>query len=45
MSQVWTIKLTELTSICHFSDWFGTTIKVNMKEIFMGNNVFLKIFI
>ena len=29
---------------CHFSDRFATTIKVNIKEIFMGNDVFLKIF-
>ena len=45
MSQVWTMKLTESINICHFSDRFATTIKLNIKEIFMGNDVFLKIFI
>ena len=45
MSQAWTMKLTESANICHFSDRFGTTIKVNIKAIFMGNNVFLKMFI
>ena len=45
MSQLWTMKLNESTNICHFSDRFATTIKVNIKEIFMGNDVFLKIFI
>ena len=44
MSQVLTMKLTEVTSICRFSDRFGTAIKVNMKEMIMGNNVFLKNF-
>ena len=45
MSQVWTMKLTESTNICHFSGRFTTTIKVNIKEIFIGNDVFLKMFI
>ena len=45
MSQVWTMKLTESTNICNFSDRFASTIKVNIKEIFVGNDVFLKIFI
>ena len=39
------MKLNESTIICHFSDSFATTIKVNIREIFMGNDVFLKIFI
>ena len=39
------MKLTESINICHFSDRFVTTIKVNIKEIFMGNYIFLKIFI
>ena len=39
------MKLTESANICHFSDRFATTIKVNIKAIFMGNNVFLKMFI
>ena len=45
MSQVWTMKLPESINICQFSDRFATIIKVNIKEIFMGNNVFLKMFI
>ena len=45
MSQVWTMKLTESTNICHSSDRFATAIKLNIKEIFMGNDVFLKMFI
>ena len=45
MLQVCTMKLTESTNICHFSDKFATTIKVNIKGIFMGNDVFLKMFI
>ena len=45
MSQARTMRLTESTNICHFSDRFATTIKVNIKAIFMGNNVFLKMFI
>ena len=43
MSQVWTIKLTESTNACHFSDRFFCTIKVNIKK--MGNYGFLKILI
>ena len=43
MSQVWTMKLSESTNTCHFSDRFARTIKVNMKE--MGNYGFLKILI
>ena len=31
MWQVWTMKLTESINICHFSDRFATTIKVNIK--------------
>ena len=30
MSPVWTMKLTESTNICHFSDRFARTIKVNI---------------
>ena len=36
---------TELINICHFSDRFGTAIKLNFKESFMGIDVFLKMFI
>ena len=43
MSQLWTIKLTESTNTCHFSDIFARTIKVNIKE--MENYRFLKILI
>ena len=43
MSQVWTMKLTELTNTCHFCDRFACTIKVNIKE--MRNYGFLKILI
>ena len=43
MSQVWTMKLTELTNTCHFWDRFACTDKVNIKE--MGNYGFLKILI
>ena len=45
MSQIWTMKLTESKNISQFSNTFATTIKVNIKEIFMRNDVFLKIFI
>ena len=31
MSQIWTMKLTESTNTCHFSDIFDHTIKVNIK--------------
>ena len=45
MSEVWTMELTESSNICHFSDRFARTIKVNIKEIFMGNDGFLKMLI
>ena len=45
MPQVWTMKLTESKNIYHFSDSFETTIKVDIKEIFVRNDVFLKMFI
>ena len=31
MSQVWTMRLTESTNTCHFSDRFACAIKVNIK--------------
>ena len=31
MSQVQTMKLTESTNTCHFSDRFASTVKVNIK--------------
>ena len=42
MLQVWTMKLTESTSICYASDRVACTIKVNVKETFMGNYSFRK---
>ena len=42
MSQVWTVKLTESTNICYVSDRVACTIKMNSKEIFMGNDSFRK---
>ena len=41
---VWTIKLTESRNICYISDRVACTIKVNIKETFMGNDGFLQIF-
>ena len=45
MSQVWTVKLTASTNSCYISDRNACTVKVNMKETFMGNNGFLQTFI
>ena len=36
------MKLTGSTNIFHFSNRLVTAIKVNIKEILMGNDVFLK---
>ena len=44
MSQVWTMKLTKSTNICHVSDTVACTIKMNVKETFMGNYSFPKCF-
>ena len=43
MLQAWNMKLTESTNICCTSDKKTCTIKVNIKETFMGNdgNVYL----
>ena len=41
ISQVWTMKLTASTNFCYISDRNGRTVKVNIKETFMGNNGFL----
>ena len=43
MSQLWTMKLTESINICHFSDRFTTTIKVNNLhgKRFFSENVYL----
>ena len=42
MSQVCTMKLTESTSICHASDMVACTIKMNVRETFIGNDSFRK---
>ena len=44
MSQVWTMKLTESMNICYISDKVACTIKMNIKETFMGNDSFWKCF-
>ena len=41
--QVWTMKLTESMDTCT-SDRVACTIKVNIKETFMGNEGFLQMF-
>ena len=45
MLQVWTMKLTESINICYVSVRVVCTLKVNIKEIFMGNNDFLQMFL
>ena len=42
MSQVWTMKLTASTNSFYIGDRNACTVKVNIKEIFMGNNCFLQ---
>ena len=42
MSQVWTMKLTQSTSICRASDRVACTTEINVKENFMGNDSFRK---
>ena len=42
MSQMWNMKLTELTNICYVSDRVACTIKINVKETFMENDSFFK---
>ena len=44
MLQVRAMKLTETTNTCCTSDTVVCTIKVNIKERFMVNDVFLQIF-
>ena len=44
MPQVWTIKLTASMNICYVSVTVARTIKVNIKENFMGNDGFLRMF-
>ena len=45
MLQVWTMKLNESTNIFYASNAVACTIKVNIKETFMGNEGFLQMFI
>ena len=44
MSQVWTVKLTKSTNIFCISYRVACTIKLNIKEAFMGNDGFLQRF-
>ena len=44
MLQVWTMKLTVSTNICYISDRVPCTMKVNIKQTFMGNDSFLQLF-
>ena len=44
MLEMWTIKLTESTNTFCTSDRVVRTIKVNMKERFIGNGGFLQMF-
>ena len=44
MTQVWTMNLTESTNICYASDMVACTIKINVRETFMGNDSFPKCF-
>ena len=39
------MKLTASTNFCYISDRNACTVKVNIKETFMGNNGFLQTFI
>ena len=41
---MWTRKLTESTEICYVSDTVASTIKMNVKETFLGNDSFRKRF-
>ena len=40
MSWVLTMTLTESTNICYTSDTVACTVKLNIKETFLGNNGF-----
>ena len=44
MSQVWNMKLTESENSFDISDRFACTLKVSIKETFMGNDNFLQMF-
>ena len=45
MSQVLSMKLTELTNICYISDRVPCTTKMKIKETFLGKMVLLQMFI
>ena len=40
MSRVLTMILTESTNMCYISDRVSCTVKLNIKETFLGNNGF-----
>ena len=40
MSQVLTMMLSESTNICYISDTVACTVKLNIKDTFLGNNGF-----
>ena len=40
MSRVFTMTLTESTNICYISGIVASTVKLNIKETFLGNNDF-----
>ena len=44
MLQVWTMKLTESMNIYYISDRGSCTMKVNIKQTFMGNDGLLQMF-
>ena len=44
MLQMWTLKFPESTNICYISDRVACTIKVNIRETFIGNTGFLQRF-
>ena len=45
MSQVCTMKLTESMNHCYVSVRVSRTIKLTIKETFMGNDPFLQMFV
>ena len=44
MLKMWTMNLTESTNLCCTTDRLACTIKVNIKERFIGNDGFLQVF-
>ena len=45
MLQMWTMKLAASINICSISDRLVCTVKVNIKERFIGNDGFRQMFI